>query len=222
MTAPPPVVPISRLPSLLASGGTAARVSWPPENRAANAVASSAASSASSAAPIALSGRMGLSPSPHPSPWDQRSTSPDQKSESRTLQGPSPKEWAAHRDTIIDLYRQFPLKKVSDLMRKHHNFSARYVLPIRIRHCAQPIPAMLLSDRTSQGPVPTSLSSPPLVPPSPSPPLPRLGQTCRVHLHLRLPFSSHHIFNLRGPCIPMIHPGPSYKCSVRNHVCPSP
>lgn len=139
MTDPPPAVPISRLPSLLASGGTAARVSWP-ENRAANAVASSAASSASSAAPMALSGPMGLSPSPHPSPWDQRSASPDQKSESRTLQGPSPKEWAAHRDTIIELYRQFPLKKVSDLMRKHHNFSARYVLRIRIRHCARPSP----------------------------------------------------------------------------------
>lgn len=137
MTDPPPVVPVSRLPPLLASGGTAARVSWP-ENRAANAAASSAASSASSAAPMALSGPMGLSPSPHPPPWDQRSASPDQRSESRTLQGPSPKEWAAHRETIIDLYRQFPLKKVSDLMRKHHNFSARYVLRIRIRHCARP------------------------------------------------------------------------------------
>ncbi|KAK1828310.1 hypothetical protein QBC39DRAFT_427957 [Podospora conica] len=83
----------------------------------------------SSAAPMIMSAPMGLSPSPHSlshprSPWDQRSASPDRKSESRTLQGPSPKEWAAHRDTIIDLYRQFPLKKVSDLMRKHHNFSA--------------------------------------------------------------------------------------------------
>lgn len=137
MTDPPPVVPVSRLPPLLASGGTAARVSWP-ENRAANAAASSAASSASSAAPMAMSAPMGLSPSPHPPPWDQRSASPDRRSESRTLQGPSPKEWAAHRETIIDLYRQFPLKKVSDLMRKHHNFSARYVLRICICHCARP------------------------------------------------------------------------------------
>ncbi|KAK5661055.1 hypothetical protein OQA88_12434 [Cercophora sp. LCS_1] len=61
-------------------------------------------------------------PSP-PAPLSERSTSPDRKS--RTLQGPSPKEWARHRETIIDLYRQFPLKKVSEIMRKHHGFSAR-------------------------------------------------------------------------------------------------
>jgi len=60
---------------------------------------------------------------PPPGPLSERSTSPDRKS--RTLQGPSPKEWARHRETIIDLYRQFPLKRVSEIMRKHHGFSAR-------------------------------------------------------------------------------------------------
>jgi hypothetical protein len=44
---------------------------------------------------------------------------------SRTLQGPSAKEWAAHRETIVDLYRQYPLKRVSEMMRKHYGFSAR-------------------------------------------------------------------------------------------------
>ncbi|KAK3321243.1 hypothetical protein B0T19DRAFT_262507 [Cercophora scortea] len=44
---------------------------------------------------------------------------------SRILQGPSAKDWARHRDTIIDLYKQYPLKKVSELMRKHHGFAAR-------------------------------------------------------------------------------------------------
>ncbi|KAL2158741.1 hypothetical protein VTH06DRAFT_3932 [Thermothelomyces fergusii] len=43
---------------------------------------------------------------------------------SRTLQGPSAQEWANHRETIISLYRQYPLKKVSEIMRKEHNFSA--------------------------------------------------------------------------------------------------
>ncbi|KAK0625954.1 hypothetical protein B0T14DRAFT_508821 [Immersiella caudata] len=55
-------------------------------------------------------------------PPSERSASPDRKS--RTLQGPSPKEWARHRETIIDLYRQYPLKRVSEIMRKHHGFSA--------------------------------------------------------------------------------------------------
>lgn len=62
-------------------------------------------------------------PLPLPGPPSERSASPDRKS--RTLQGPSPKEWARHRETIIDLYRQFPLKRVSEIMRKHHGFSAR-------------------------------------------------------------------------------------------------
>ncbi|KAL2258845.1 hypothetical protein VTK26DRAFT_7678 [Humicola hyalothermophila] len=47
---------------------------------------------------------------------------PDVKS--RTLQGPSAKEWAEHRDTIIDLYKQYPLKRVSEIMKKHYGFSA--------------------------------------------------------------------------------------------------
>ncbi|KAK3944457.1 hypothetical protein QBC46DRAFT_374365 [Diplogelasinospora grovesii] len=48
--------------------------------------------------------------------------SPERKS--RTLQGPSVKEWARHRETIVELYRQFPLKKVSEIMKKQHGFSA--------------------------------------------------------------------------------------------------
>ena len=43
----------------------------------------------------------------------------------RTLQGPSAKEWALHRDTIIRLYRQHPLKRVRDIMQRHYGFSAR-------------------------------------------------------------------------------------------------
>ncbi|KAL2166520.1 hypothetical protein VTG60DRAFT_2533 [Thermothelomyces hinnuleus] len=43
---------------------------------------------------------------------------------SRTLQGPSAKEWASHRETIISLYRQYPLKRVSEIMRKQYGFSA--------------------------------------------------------------------------------------------------
>ncbi|KAL2195641.1 hypothetical protein P885DRAFT_39719 [Corynascus similis CBS 632.67] len=42
----------------------------------------------------------------------------------RTLQGPSAKEWASHRETIIGLYRQYPLKRVSEIMRKRYGFSA--------------------------------------------------------------------------------------------------
>ncbi|KAK1761510.1 hypothetical protein QBC47DRAFT_370304 [Echria macrotheca] len=61
-------------------------------------------------------------PVPPPAPLSERSASPERKS--RTLQGPSPKEWARHRETIIDLYRQYPLKRVSEIMRKHHGFSA--------------------------------------------------------------------------------------------------
>ena len=67
-------------------------------------------------------------PPPAPAPrfsLSERSSSPDRKS--RTLQGPSAKEWASHRDTIIELYRQYPLKRVSEIMKKHHGFSARQV-----------------------------------------------------------------------------------------------
>lgn len=42
----------------------------------------------------------------------------------RTLQGPSAQDWSRHRDIIVDLYRQYPLKKVSDIMRSQYNFSA--------------------------------------------------------------------------------------------------
>ena len=45
---------------------------------------------------------------------------------SRTLQGPSAKAWASHRETIIGLYRQYPLKRVSEIMRRDFGFSARY------------------------------------------------------------------------------------------------
>ncbi|KAK3489862.1 hypothetical protein B0T13DRAFT_480924 [Neurospora crassa] len=47
-----------------------------------------------------------------------------QQSSTRTLQGPSAQDWARHRDIIVDLYRQYPLKKVSDIMRSQYNFSA--------------------------------------------------------------------------------------------------
>lgn len=44
----------------------------------------------------------------------------------RTLQGPSAKEWASHRETIVSLYKQYPLKRVSEIMRRDYGFSARY------------------------------------------------------------------------------------------------
>ncbi len=44
---------------------------------------------------------------------------------SRTLQGPSADEWARHRETIVGLYRQYPLKRVSEVMKRDHGFSAR-------------------------------------------------------------------------------------------------
>ncbi|KAK3898527.1 hypothetical protein C8A05DRAFT_37887 [Staphylotrichum tortipilum] len=43
---------------------------------------------------------------------------------SRTLQGPSADEWARHRETIVGLYKQYPLKRVSEVMRRDHGFSA--------------------------------------------------------------------------------------------------
>ncbi|KAK3344548.1 hypothetical protein B0H65DRAFT_179502 [Neurospora tetraspora] len=36
-----------------------------------------------------------------------------QQQSTRTLQGPSAQDWARHRDIIVDLYRQFPLKKLN-------------------------------------------------------------------------------------------------------------
>jgi hypothetical protein len=56
---------------------------------------------------------------------DGRPTSSPERN-CRTLQGPSAKEWARHRDTIIDLYKQYPLKRVNEIMKRHHGFSARY------------------------------------------------------------------------------------------------
>ncbi|KAK3387949.1 hypothetical protein B0H63DRAFT_471238 [Podospora didyma] len=52
----------------------------------------------------------------------QDSNSPDRKS--RTLQGPSAKDWAQHRERIIALYRRHPLKRVSETMRREYGFSA--------------------------------------------------------------------------------------------------
>jgi hypothetical protein len=68
-------------------------------------------------------------PTPAPSPISD--TMPDTtaaalEGKSRTLQGPSAKEWARHRETIIGLYRQYPLKRVSDIMKRQYGFSARY------------------------------------------------------------------------------------------------
>ncbi|KAK0723263.1 hypothetical protein B0T26DRAFT_705930 [Lasiosphaeria miniovina] len=49
-------------------------------------------------------------------------TGPERKS--GTLQGPSAKQWAQHRDKIISLYRKHPLKRVSEIMRREYGFSA--------------------------------------------------------------------------------------------------
>ncbi|KAK4101793.1 hypothetical protein N658DRAFT_495729 [Parathielavia hyrcaniae] len=48
----------------------------------------------------------------------------DGRLKSRTLQGPSAREWAKHRETIIGLYRQYPLKRVRDIMTSRYGFSA--------------------------------------------------------------------------------------------------
>ncbi|GAB1313664.1 hypothetical protein MFIFM68171_03874 [Madurella fahalii] len=63
-------------------------------------------------------------PTPGSLPIDaaDRASSPDLNS--RTLQGPPSSEWARHRATIISLYRQYPLKRVSDIMKRYHGFSA--------------------------------------------------------------------------------------------------
>ncbi|KAL2018997.1 hypothetical protein VTK56DRAFT_10222 [Thermocarpiscus australiensis] len=49
---------------------------------------------------------------------------PSPEGKCRTIQGPSAKEWERHRETIISLYREYPLKRVSDIMRRHYGFSA--------------------------------------------------------------------------------------------------
>jgi hypothetical protein len=60
----------------------------------------------------------------------------------RTLQGPSAKEWARHRETIVGLYRQYPLKRVSEIMKRNYGFSARYAILLLIPALpAQPIDA---------------------------------------------------------------------------------
>jgi len=75
----------------------------------------------------------GLSTSPSPTPTPSASAgagamadSTGLDGKSRTLQGPSAKEWARHREAIIGLYRQYPLKRVSEIMRRDFGFSARY------------------------------------------------------------------------------------------------
>lgn len=65
-------------------------------------------------------------PSPGPDTAGQLAGGQDGIGKPRTLQGPSAKEWASHRDTIVGLYRQYPLKRVSEIMRKQYGFSARY------------------------------------------------------------------------------------------------
>jgi hypothetical protein len=66
-----------------------------------------------------------------------QATMPDStglEGKSRTLQGPSAADWARHRETIVGLYRQYPLKRVSEIMRKHYGFSARYARLVARRH----------------------------------------------------------------------------------------
>jgi hypothetical protein len=70
----------------------------------------------------------GPTPTPIPvSTPNAQATMPDStglEGKSRTLQGPSAADWARHRETIVGLYRQYPLKRVSEIMRKHYGFSA--------------------------------------------------------------------------------------------------
>ncbi|KAL2116283.1 hypothetical protein VTJ04DRAFT_8450 [Mycothermus thermophilus] len=65
-------------------------------------------------------------PGPIPTPAAHPIASPDAiDGQSRTIQGPSAKEWERHRETIIKLYKQYPLKRVSEIMRSQHGFVAR-------------------------------------------------------------------------------------------------
>ncbi|KAL2128613.1 hypothetical protein VTI74DRAFT_8929 [Chaetomium olivicolor] len=67
------------------------------------------------------------SPTPlFPSPFQAvpARASPDSDGESRTLEGPSASEWVRHRDTIIGLYKQHPLERVSEFMKRCYGFSA--------------------------------------------------------------------------------------------------
>ncbi|KAK4239227.1 hypothetical protein C8A03DRAFT_32709 [Achaetomium macrosporum] len=66
-------------------------------------------------------------PTPTPIPRRHPNAMPDSAvpdGKSRTLQGPSAKEWARHRETIIGLYRQYPLKRVSEIMKRNYGFTA--------------------------------------------------------------------------------------------------
>ncbi|KAH6620615.1 hypothetical protein B0J18DRAFT_444901 [Chaetomium sp. MPI-SDFR-AT-0129] len=84
-----------------------------PENRAA---------APSLASPSPLLSPTSTTPNPHA--MSDAAAIAAVEGNSRTLQGPSAAEWARHRQKIVDLYRQYPLKRVSEIMRKHYGFSA--------------------------------------------------------------------------------------------------
>ncbi|KAL2155613.1 hypothetical protein VTH82DRAFT_355 [Thermothelomyces myriococcoides] len=92
-----------------------------PENRAVASVWSGPATTAFSTHLTPPTPTLTLAPDAHARTM---SDTAGLEGKSRTLQGPSAKEWARHRETIISLYRQYPLKKVSEIMRKEHGFSA--------------------------------------------------------------------------------------------------
>lgn len=39
--------------------------------------------------------------------------------------GPSPEEWLAHKDTIIELYNRMPWSQLNEIMKNEHGFHAR-------------------------------------------------------------------------------------------------
>jgi hypothetical protein len=47
---------------------------------------------------------------------------------SRTVEGPSSKEWERHKNEIRRLYEKKPLKDVRAILERNHGFRATYVL----------------------------------------------------------------------------------------------
>ena len=200
---PPPHGPSSSssLPSLQPQ-----QVSLSSASARSSSLSSSSTSGQQPLPPLAMS--IGIAPVPGihlrgpPGPGQQQTT--------RTLQGPSAQDWARHRDIIVDLYRQYPLKKVSDIMRTQYNFSARYFglpslsLLLSMSLSTQPAPMSFLVSQSSTHSAPCQSTTVGLFVSMSCPSL-NMDTTCwpTQHLHRwRHTVLSHH-------CTTLIYPSPS-------------
>ncbi|KAK4156347.1 hypothetical protein C8A00DRAFT_12697 [Chaetomidium leptoderma] len=87
-----------------------------PENRAVAPVWSGPSSTVLPRLPSVSTESTPRTPAPTPTPNspampDSSAVSAAMEGKSRTLQGPSAKDWERHRETIVGLYRQYPLKR---------------------------------------------------------------------------------------------------------------